>query len=55
MIGCEVLFGKVVGAQAQAMIEAATGGPCPCVQGLRCPLLPAPESPPLAEPVASGF
>lgn len=39
--GCELLWEDVdMADRAQALVEAATGEPCPCATGRRCPLLP---------------
>jgi hypothetical protein len=38
-LGCELVWTTDMGAQAQRMIEDATGLPCPCKRGLTCPLL----------------
>jgi len=43
MLGCETLFGVTRGAQARALIEKATGAPCPCALGT-CPLVPVSQS-----------
>ncbi len=41
MRGCEVLWDDIVQAnRVQAIVEDATGQPCPCLQGRECPLLP---------------
>lgn len=38
--GCEVLWGKAKADRVQGAIERAVGGPCSCIRGERCPLLP---------------
>lgn len=40
---CEVIYGCKRGAELSAFLEAAMGQPCPCKQGLPCPLMPAAE------------
>ena len=62
MLGCELLFGEEKGARIRAMIEDATGAPCPCARDRACPLLGEPLKEPavprprvaetLAEPLA---
>ena len=54
--GCVTLFGRERGADVNRMIEEATGEPCPCKQGGRCPLLPRPDDPPqrILHAVATG-
>ena len=37
---CKVLFGETRGDEVIELVERVTGGPCPCRQGLPCPLLP---------------
>lgn len=44
---CQALFGSVRGRQIQDAIEEDTGRPCPCAQGLSCPLLASPKLEPL--------
>lgn len=39
--GCEVLFTREEAEAVQGLVEGATGKPCPCKQGVACPLLPA--------------
>ena len=39
MLGCEIVMPEEMAAQVQRTVEAATGEPCPCKQGLACPLL----------------
>jgi hypothetical protein len=41
MYGCELLFGLERSRAIRALVEESTGGPCPCDEGHRCPLLPA--------------
>lgn len=41
---CQALFGIARGSQIIAAVEADTGAPCPCRQGLACPLMPADRS-----------
>jgi hypothetical protein len=41
LLPCQAMFGLARGDQIIEMVEAATGGPCPCIQGLTCPLMPA--------------
>ncbi len=38
MLECERLFGVVRGGEIKALVEDATGGPCPCLAGRPCPL-----------------
>ena len=38
---CYVVFGRERARQISAIIERATGAPCPCSQGQPCPLLPS--------------
>jgi hypothetical protein len=40
MYGCELLFTKAEAAEVQAQVRKAVGGPCPCDEGRKCPLLP---------------
>lgn len=52
MMQCEWLFGEKRGGEIQTLVESSTGEPCPCKQGLGCPLgdsmpAPAPEERPL--------
>lgn len=52
ILTCQATFGMERGAQIEALVERATGGPCPCRVGATCPLLPpAPEAPPLLRAV----
>ena len=39
MRACEAVYDMETSGKVQALIEAATGSPCPCVGGLPCPLL----------------
>jgi hypothetical protein len=50
MLGCTILFGEEEGARVRALIEGATGGPCPCTRGETCPML-ARQLPVAAAPV----
>lgn len=46
ILACQAMLGLERGAQIEALVERATGGPCPCRSGRACPLLPlAPEEP----------
>jgi hypothetical protein len=45
--GCEVLFSSERAQAVQELIEGATGKPCPCKQGMACPLLPRLVKPPV--------
>jgi hypothetical protein len=38
--GCEILFEREQAQAMQDLIEGATGKPCPCKNGVACPLLP---------------
>lgn len=40
MRGCEVIWDEQTADKVEAMVERATGGPCPCRVGNDCPLLP---------------
>lgn len=37
---CEVIYGCERGRAMVALLETATGQPCPCKQGIPCPLMP---------------
>jgi hypothetical protein len=37
---CETIYGCERAAKLQAYIEGAMGQPCPCKQGLGCPMMP---------------
>ena len=50
--GCEVLFSSKRAQAVQNLIEGATGKPCPCKQGMTCPLLPKVEKPAEVTPAA---
>lgn len=41
MRACEAIYDMRTSLKVQALIEEATGSPCPCVGGLACPLLSA--------------
>jgi hypothetical protein len=36
---CEAVFDMETSEKVQALIEEATGSPCPCIGGLPCPLV----------------
>jgi hypothetical protein len=38
---CEVIYGCERGRAMVALLETATGQPCPCKQGIPCPLMPS--------------
>lgn len=40
MRGCEAVYDIETAGKVQAMIEKATGRPCPCIHGKVCPLIP---------------
>lgn len=40
VLGCRVLFGEKRGDEIREMVEKVTGSDCPCIKGLRCPLVP---------------
>ena len=40
VLWCETLMATDVALALQKRIEDTTGAPCPCKQGLACPLLP---------------
>jgi len=42
LLPCQALFGIERGNQIVAAVEEDLGGPCPCKQGLVCPLLGEP-------------
>ena len=50
---CEVIWNMEKADRVQKMVESASGLPCPCAQGLVCPLMPADVvlPPPLKLPV----
>ena len=37
---CELLWDMERADQVQAVIESASGAPCPCMRGMHCPLVP---------------
>lgn len=39
MRACEAIYDMATSVKVQAMIEEATGLPCPCTSGQGCPLL----------------
>lgn len=41
MLVCETIYGRARGAQLVELVERCTGEPCPCKQGLACPLMPS--------------
>lgn len=48
MLVCETIYGREQGGRVIAMVERCTGAPCPCKQGMPCPLMPV-ESAELAD------
>jgi hypothetical protein len=50
MLACEELFGEDIGRRIQGFVEGAVGGPCPCKQGLGCPMVPTGRTE-MSEPV----
>ena len=40
MLGCELLFPLEQAARVQELVTRSLGGPCPCMDGSRCPLMP---------------
>lgn len=43
MLVCETIYGRERGLELVAVVERCTGGPCPCKQGMACPLMPKVE------------
>lgn len=43
ILHCQAMFGLERGTQIQALVEAATGEDCPCIQGRVCPLIRLPR------------
>jgi hypothetical protein len=46
---CETIYGRERGCAMMALIEEATGHPCPCKRDLPCPLMPRDEVDVLAQ------
>lgn len=44
MRGCELLWDVETADRLQEMVEQATGRPCPCMEGLKCPIVSDPAS-----------
>lgn len=47
LLVCEALFGRTAGGEVRTLVEKLAGGPCPCVQGRACPLMPVEEAAPI--------
>ena len=43
MFACEYVWDPVRAAEVRAIVERATGGPCPCATGRSCPFVRVPE------------
>lgn len=41
LLTCQAMYGIERGDRIIAVLEEATGEPCPCKQGVVCPLMPA--------------
>ena len=52
MLYCKEKMGEVRGSAIVELVERVTGEPCPCKQGVPCPLMPKPRDSADAVPVA---